>query len=110
MQGRALSAQYCCAEAGRGLHQSKPPSCLSGAGALFCLPGARIARKVSAVAEMLRQPQPLRLIGRPDIGAIEDIGPRQHRLIDQPPDNLPVPPHFFETEDVIVIGLDEASA
>ncbi len=26
------------------------------------------------------------------------------------PDNLPVPPHFFETEDVIVIGLDEDTA
>lgn len=26
------------------------------------------------------------------------------------PDNLPVPPHFFETDDVVVVGLDEAQA
>lgn len=26
------------------------------------------------------------------------------------PDNLPVPPHFFETDDVIVIGLDGETA
>ena len=26
------------------------------------------------------------------------------------PDNLPVPPHFFETDDVIVIGEDEETA
>ena len=26
------------------------------------------------------------------------------------PDNLPVPPHFFETDDVIVIGLDAGTA
>ena len=26
------------------------------------------------------------------------------------PDNLPVPPHFFESDDVIVVGMDEAAA
>ena len=26
------------------------------------------------------------------------------------PDNLPVPPHFFETDGVVVVGLDEAQA
>ena len=26
------------------------------------------------------------------------------------PDNLPVPPHFFETDSVVVVGLDEAQA
>ena len=25
------------------------------------------------------------------------------------PDNLPVPPHFFESDDVIVVGMDEAA-
>ena len=26
------------------------------------------------------------------------------------PDNLPVPPHFFESDNVIVVGMDEAAA
>jgi hypothetical protein len=39
---------------------------------------------------MLRQLQALRLVVRAEVGAVERLRPRQHVLVDQPADDLPV--------------------
>src|SRR5262249_61666932 len=41
-------------------------------------------------AEMLRQLEPLRLVVRADAFAVERVRPRQHFLVDEPTDDLPV--------------------
>src|SRR5258707_14750497 len=40
--------------------------------------------------EMLRQLQPLRLVVGADAGAVERVGPRDHLLVDEAADDLPV--------------------
>src|SRR5262245_41437969 len=48
------------------------------------------ARAAALAAEMLRELQALRLVVRADVLAVERVGPRQHLLVDEAADDLPM--------------------
>ena len=67
---------------------------------------------------MLRQRQPLALVGRADRAAIEPVGPRDQRLVQHPADHLAVldqerhlvRAHFEHRPAAAALGLDRAEA
>src|SRR5258707_15431835 len=53
-------------------------------------PGPRAAGSTLGPLEMLRQSEALALVRGADVAAVEPVGPRDQRLVDQPADDLAV--------------------